>query len=113
MAPTETTVTAPDKQIHPVENMVMTRAVSAWIVMAGTTGSDFVSECLRKHMGGDWGLSCEEDAAANDERLPQGGMLMSAWVYDGPGPKKDLWVISDPAHEPGGAQNVTALVPAD
>ena len=113
MALPQIIVGEPIDQIHPVENMVTTRAVSEWLISADIAATWFVQECLRKHMGGDWGLSCPEDAAMNDERLPEGGMLMSVWVYDGPGGKKDLWVISDPAHEPGGPQNVTALFPSD
>lgn len=45
-----------------------------------------------RHLTGDWGLACAEDAQANEEGVNEGYRIMS--VYQTPGGQK-VWIITE------------------
>ena len=47
---------------------------------------------LSRHLKGDWGELCKEDAAANQEALGTGLRLMSVYQTT---PNKKLWIITE------------------
>ena len=57
----------------------------------------FVRQCLERHVSGDWGACCPEDAALNDAALLEGSRIFS--VYDIPqglfALSEQLWVITE------------------
>ncbi|MBK8346953.1 MAG: hypothetical protein IPL08_04770 [Saprospiraceae bacterium] len=57
----------------------------------------FVHSSLARHLQGDWGDCCSDDAALNDAALQDGGRLFS--VYHIPaglyGLESKLWIITD------------------
>jgi hypothetical protein len=62
-----------------------------------------VLTALRRHVSGDWGDLCPEDAMANDTALQQGGKLFS--VY-GQGAER-VWIVTEADH------SVTTILLAD
>lgn len=58
---------------------------------------EFVSESLRKHITGDWGDTCEEDAALNEEALKNGERLFSVYNQKDKDGKviKTIWIITE------------------
>ena len=62
--------------------------------------ADYIRHCLIRHVIGDWGCTCKEDAALNDEAVKSGGRIFSAYPIDPHKPcdgreENCLWVISD------------------
>jgi hypothetical protein len=58
------------------------------------------TECLTRHIRGDWGNVCPEDAATNDQALVDGMRLLSAYAIDPSKPAKGygencLWIITE------------------
>jgi hypothetical protein len=47
---------------------------------------------LDRHLSGDWGNVCEEDAQLNDEAVKIGNRIMSVYTLDG-GTK--VWIITE------------------
>lgn len=74
-----------DEQRFASGQIVMTRAV------AGTEFNPM--ELLRRHLSGDWGDVCEEDAALNEQGLKNGERLMS--VYKDVGLDEPIWIITE------------------
>ena len=66
--------------------LVATRAVAE-------TGLD-VGPLLRRHIKGDWGDVCEEDAEQNEWALKNDERLMSVYK-DVPGMPEDIWIITE------------------
>lgn len=64
--------------------------------------------CLKRHEAGDWGDIYEEDRAANEDGVKNGGRIMSVYKID----SKELWVITDPVDCNGG-RTTTLLLPED
>ena len=56
---------------------------------AGQSPGDF----LRRHAGGDWGIVCPEDKAANDAALKDGSRVVSSYVLKDGDTK--VWVITE------------------
>lgn len=54
-----------------------------------------VAVLLNRHMSGDWGDVCEEDAEANDEAAVNGDRLMSSYRMRG----RKVWVITEAGHD--------------
>lgn len=57
-------------------------------------------ECLSRHVRGDWGVVCPEDAARNDEASHEGYRIFSAYPIDPSKPAKGhgkncLWIITE------------------
>lgn len=72
--------------------VVMTRAV-ADRVNESTGFSRFTDICLIRHLCGDWGDLCEEDAALNDEAVEFGDRILSAYIYEPTNEK--IWIITE------------------
>jgi hypothetical protein len=47
---------------------------------------------LRRHLAGDWGNLCSDDAALNDEALTDGSRILSSYLI---APGVSIWVITD------------------
>lgn len=63
-------------------------------VINGT--SDVLIKLLDRHVSGDWGEICAEDAALNDEALETGDRLLSAYyVTDSNGQPLKIWIITE------------------
>lgn len=67
-------------------------------------------ELLRRHVSGDWGDVCPEDAALNDEALKDGSRLLSAYVLN---TGEKLWVITEAATHDGQRLSSCILRPED
>lgn len=47
---------------------------------------------LRRHLAGDWGAVCSDDAALNDEAVRDGSRLLSSYEI---APGVTVWIITD------------------
>jgi hypothetical protein len=61
---------------------------------------EHLTACLARHVTGDWGEVCAEDAASNDEAIREGGRVLSAYPIDPAKPCKGfgdntLWIITE------------------
>ena len=52
-------------------------------------------ECLGRHVNGDWGVVCPEDAAQNDQATHEGFRILSAYPIDPTQPCNRLWIITE------------------
>ena len=62
--------------------------------------NDHLTACLARHVSGDWGVVCADDAATNEEALKEGLRLLSAYPIDPAKPSKGwgentLWIITE------------------
>ena len=60
----------------------------------------YLTECLARHLSGDWGHVCDEDKAENDLSVEQGFRILSAYPIDPAKPCKGhgdntLWIITE------------------
>lgn len=69
-----------------------------------------VHEFLARHMQGDWGCVCAEDAAANDASIGNGSRILSAYMLSS-GHK--LWLITEATDDRGQRTCTTALLPSE
>ena len=56
--------------------------------------------CLARHVTGDWGCVCPEDAASNEEAVAEGFRILSAYPIDPAKPSEGfgadtLWIITE------------------
>jgi hypothetical protein len=65
---------------------------------------------LDRHVVGDWGEVCQDDAQLNDEALKDGGRIISA--YSTPKGQR-LWIITEAADDHGLRAATTILLPSD
>jgi len=61
---------------------------------------DHLLICLARHVRGDWGCVCGEDAASNNEAVKDGSRILSAYPIDAAKPCKGfgentLWIITE------------------
>lgn len=72
---------------------VATRSVSEWIDPSGDEGVRYgqVLDCLKRHVSGDWGDVCSDDAALNDEALKLGNRILSVYTVD----DRVIWIITE------------------
>lgn len=61
---------------------------------------DHMLACLLRHVRGDWGIVCAEDAASNDAAIKEGLRVLSAYPIDPSKPSKGhgsntLWIITE------------------
>ncbi len=68
------------------------------------------AEFLDRHVRGDWGDVCQEDAALNDEALIDGSRLLSAYKLNN-GTK--VWVITEAVGDNGRRAATTILLPEE
>jgi len=60
----------------------------------------WMANCLARHMRGDWGSVCREDAATNNEAIREGFRVLSAYPIDETKPceghgNNTLWIITE------------------
>lgn len=65
-------------------------------------------ELLRRHVSGDWGDVCPDDATLNDEALKNGSRILSAFVLND-GTK--LWCINEAENDDGHRASTCLLLP--
>ena len=61
---------------------------------------EYLSECLTRHVRGDWGVVAEEDRKANFQALFSGARILSAYPINSSKPCKGfgentLWIITE------------------
>jgi hypothetical protein len=74
--------------------------VVATSTVMGLLPGAFLLKCLHRHILGDWGCVCEEDAENNNAGVRAGGRLLSAYALDETKPCEGfggntLWVITE------------------
>ena len=72
--------------------------------------SQLPAEFLNRHVAGDWGDCCAEDAQLNNQSLKDGSRLMS--VYQTSQGVK-LWVITEAEDDQGRRSATTLLLPEE
>jgi len=76
------------KPLFAVGTVVATRGALGAFEKAGQAPSQF----LERHVRGDWGNLCDEDAEANNQALIDGSRLLSAYeLSDG----EKIWIITE------------------
>jgi hypothetical protein len=65
---------------------------------------------LRRHVVGDWGDLCPDDAKLNDEALVDGSRILSAY-HTSKGVK--LWIITEATDDNGNRSATTILLPEE
>jgi hypothetical protein len=61
---------------------------------------DYLSQCLSRHVRGDWGVTCAEDRKSNFDALFNGDRIISAYPIDPAQPSQGfgantLWIITE------------------
>lgn len=74
------------------------------------TSGQCPAEFLRRHVVGDWGDVCPDDAKLNDDALVDGSRLLSAY-HTAKGVK--LWVITEAVDDNGSRSATTILLPEE
>ena len=54
--------------------------------------SEYVHECIIKHISGNWGNICREDWELNNRALENGGRLLSSYCFSD---MEQIWVITE------------------
>lgn len=65
-------------------------------------------ELLRRHVTGDWGCVCPDDAKLNDQALKDGSRLLSVYPL---GTGDRIWIITEAADDSGHRAATTLLLP--
>jgi hypothetical protein len=56
----------------------------------------YLSECLQRHLRGDWGDVDNHDRRANDEAVAQGSRILSSYPIDPSKPAAGkLWILTE------------------
>ena len=76
------------KPLFPLGQIVATPGALEALEKAGQTPLEFI----QKHVRGDWGIVCEEDAEANEQSLKDGSRILSAYRTK---LGEKLWVITE------------------
>jgi hypothetical protein len=92
------------KPLFPIGKLVATPGALAALEEAKTS----IFELLVRHLRGDWGCVCDDDAQANDASIRDGTRILSAYRL-GTGVK--VWLITEAADEDGERSATTALLP--
>ena len=79
---------AASKPLFPLGRVVATPGALEALAKAGDDARVF----LNRHVTGDWGVVCDEDARSNDEALEHGSRLLSAYRTS-TGAK--LWILTE------------------
>ena len=64
------------------------------------TSHEYRLACLKRHVTGDWGCTCAEDRAVNDDAVKTGERILSAYPLDPAKPSEGfgantLWIITE------------------
>ena len=89
-------------KLHPGQVFVTPAALAA-------CPCEYLSQCLRRHVAGDWGLVDDDDRASNEDALKHGERLLSA--YPRKTAERDgerVWIITE-----GHRLVTTMLLPED
>jgi hypothetical protein len=66
---------------------------------------------LRRHLSGDWGTVCDEDAYINDMAVQDGGRILSSYLLPD---ETTVWIITDAEiDEEHTREATTILLPED
>ena len=65
------------------------------------------TEYLRRHVTGDWGTVCPDDAQLNDLAIEDGSRILSAYLM---ADETRLWIITDATIDGEGNRQVTTLL---
>lgn len=95
-----------NKPLFSIGQCVATPGALKEMGKAGQAPSDF----LNRHVRGDWGDVCEEDAEANLESLKDGSRLLSSYLLR-TGVK--IWVLTEAADDHGQRAATTLLLPEE
>jgi len=62
---------------------------------------EFVRSCVSRHLSGDWGDCCPDDASLNDAALVDGSRIFSVYhIPDGLcGLESKIWIITESSRE--------------
>lgn len=82
---TNTTETIPR---FPPGQIVATPGALALLTQHGVSADTI----LRRHLSGDWGTVCSDDAAVNEAALHDGSRLLSSYLI---APGVTVWIITD------------------
>ncbi|HEY1598852.1 MAG TPA: hypothetical protein VGG64_04575 [Pirellulales bacterium] len=98
-------ITPPKPLFSLGRNLATPGAIEA-LAASGQTPAEF----LRRHIAGDWGDVCPEDAKRNDEALVDGSRILSVYRT-----KKGVkvWIITEAADDNGNRSATTLLLPSD
>ena len=69
-----------------------------------------VMEFVARHVQGDWGCVCAEDAAANEESIRDGSRILSAYVLK---TNVKVWLITEATDNRGQRSCTTALLASE
>lgn len=94
------------KPLFNLGQVVATPAALESIEKAGQAPSDF----LDRHVRGDWGNVCRDDAEANEQSLKDGTRLLSSYRLT-TGVK--LWIITEADDDHGQRAATTLLLPEE
>jgi hypothetical protein len=85
---------------------VTTRGVRALLTSDAEIAE--LRRAVARHIEGDWGDVCAEDAAVNTAAMRSGGMMLGVYEVRG----VTVWVITDP-RVAGQPPTITALLPSE
>jgi hypothetical protein len=86
-------------------------ATPGFLVALEKSGQSFM-EFLQRHLAGDWGVVCAEDAEANNQALKDGSRLLSAYVLKDAAATK-VWLITEAEDDIGNRAATTGLLPSE
>ncbi len=69
-----------------------------------------VHELLARHIQGDWGCVCADDAAANDASIKDGSRILSAYLLK---TNVKIWVITEATDDRNQRAATTVLLPSE
>jgi len=95
-----------NKPLFSLGQVVATPAALESIEKAGQAPSDF----LDRHVRGDWGDVCQEDADANEQSLKDGSRLLSSYRTK---LNVKVWIISEASDDHGQRAATTLLLPEE
>lgn len=64
---------------------------------------------VQRHVNGDWGNVCDEDALANDVAVVDGSRILSSYVFTA----GKVWVLTDAEDDDGVRASTLVLLPDD
>lgn len=85
--------------------IVVTPAALAALNAAGQS----TWELIARHIKGDWGVVCKEDAELNDQAVIDGTRILSAYIL--PNTDEKVWIITEAADDTGNRSATTLLLP--
>ena len=68
---------------------------------------------VAKHVRGDWGDVCDEDAEANEQALADGSRIFSSYVLGKDDDETKIWIITDAEDDNGEREATTVMLPEE